>query len=110
MDASRGVCLFVCQFVAVRIHCTKISPEFEVKVKGQRSRSPGQKSATLCSGVVLGSSCGIFSGAVLEDGSSTPVGKSAHAVKLHIRFELQQAHLNVKYCKALTARPQPKRH
>ena len=98
---ERGGCfqrrLFVCQFVSLfvyqrsnfrtikrrmtklggQVHCTKISLQFEFRVKGQGSRSPGTKRKK----------CGIFSRAVLgarvvSSASSTQVGKSAHAVQL----------------------------
>ena len=56
--------------------CTKISPEFEFGVKGQRSRSAGtkkRKSAAFFPERSLGAR-------VVSSASSTPVGKSAHAV------------------------------
>ena len=52
------VCLFVCQHDNFRtikrmmmklrgwVYCTKISPEFDFGVKGQRSRLPGEKRQT----------------------------------------------------------------
>jgi len=68
------------------VHCTKISPELEFGVKGQRSKSPGTNKTKKC-GILFGSRPlgrgpdrkPFFSAAVLA-GAATPVGKSAHAV------------------------------
>ena len=69
------------------MHCTKISPKFECQ--GQRSRSQGTENEKVQhfvreSSPGAWSLCGFFSGAVLgavvSSASSTPVGKSAHAV------------------------------
>jgi len=59
--------------LAVRCNVQKYRPSSSVKVKGQRSRSPEQKtkSAAFCWG---------RSSRARSSASSTPVGKSAHAV------------------------------
>ena len=51
------------------MHFAKMSPEFELGIKRQRSGSPDTKNKKVR----------IFSAAVFG-GASTPVGKSAHAV------------------------------
>ena len=52
------------------MQCAKARPSLNVKVKRQRSRSPGTKNDKVRH----------FSGAILGARSSTPVGKSANAV------------------------------
>jgi len=71
------------------VHCAKISPEFECH--GQRSRSSGTKKTEKCCILFRshrplgrGPHAAFFYGAILG-GTSTPVGKSAHAVLLFMR-------------------------
>jgi len=102
VDIFSGVCLFVCQSVCLSydnfrtikhrmtklggwVYCTNISHEFECQ--GQRSKVTGdkrkRKSAAYCSGVVLWGAVlpGMFFGSGPRGArSTTPVGKSAHAV------------------------------
>jgi len=94
MFSAVSVCLSVCQHDKLQtikrsmmklggyMHCTKISPNSNVKVKGQGHR--GQKTKKCC--IIFGSHplghgphVACFLGAVLG-GASTPVGKSARAV------------------------------
>ena len=91
MFSEASVCLSFCLFVSQRdsfrtikhkmmklggqVQWKKISPEIELGVKGQRSRSPGTKTKKVRHFWEPSSGARVVSSA-----SSTPVGKSAHAV------------------------------
>ena len=88
--AGASVCLFVCLFqhdnfrtikrrmmkLGSYVHCTKISSSANLGVIGQRSRSSETKKTKKC-GIFLERSSRMQ---VVSSASSTPVGKSAHAV------------------------------